>query len=221
MIARARFALNFHNFYWRRRTIIQCAAATNIGTTNAASPIQFIFDLPLPFKVLNAQRLLATFAARSVQYAPILPCLLSWRVESVDDRINAFDAAEEHGTSLRVVLENRIGFSSSFGFSGSLRFSSSFGVLCYSAPTREHLHGGLLVISWPLFVVHLPHTCSASLERACAFDVCEKRVTGFEKRGLHDPIAAVVHDAQVAGSKRSAVHGTPVRPFEFGFEKGL
>ena len=112
-------------------TIIECAAASNKGTTHTAAPIHFIFDLPLPFKVLNAQRLIARFATLPVQSAPILPCLLSGQVQSVDYRIDALDATEDHGASLRVVLQNSssgLGFSSSLGFSRcSLGFSSGLG----------------------------------------------------------------------------------------------
>jgi hypothetical protein len=87
--------------------------------------------------------------------------------------------------------------------------------------TREHLHGWLLVESWTLFVVNLPHACGASLESACAFDACEEPVTEFERRWLHNPIVIMVHNAHVAGSKRPAVHDTSVMPFELSFEKSL
>ena len=104
-------------------TILQCAVSSNKCTTYTAAPIHFIFDLPLPFKVLNAQRLIATFAALPVQSAPVLPRLLSRQVQSVDYRIHALDATEDHAASLRVILENN---GSSLGFSGSLCFSCSF-----------------------------------------------------------------------------------------------
>ena len=88
------------NFPYARATSLQCAAAFNMSKACDAASIRLILDAPSAFKVLNAQRLIATFATLPVQSAPILPCLLSGQVESVDYRIDALDATEDHGARL-------------------------------------------------------------------------------------------------------------------------
>ena len=75
--------------------IIQCAVSLNKGNAYIAVPVHFIFDLPLPFIVLNTQCVRARLAALPVQHAPIPPCLLSGRVQSVDFGINSKDATED------------------------------------------------------------------------------------------------------------------------------
>ena len=94
------------NFPYARATALQCAAAFDVGKACNAASIRLILDAPSAIKVLNAQRLIATFAALPVQSAPILPRLLSRQVQSVDYRIHALDTTEDHAASLRVVCEN-------------------------------------------------------------------------------------------------------------------
>jgi hypothetical protein len=87
------FAVN--NFPCARATFLQRAAAFNIGAACTAASVRLILDAPSAFKVLNTQRFIATLATPPVQYAPILPGLFSGRVQSVDGRVDAFDAADE------------------------------------------------------------------------------------------------------------------------------
>jgi hypothetical protein len=83
------------NFPYARATSLQCTAAFDMSKACNAASIRLILDAPSAFKVLNTQSLIATFVTLPVHNATILPFLLSGRVQSIDDGIEAFEAADE------------------------------------------------------------------------------------------------------------------------------